>query len=80
MFEERSRSQTLFALSPRKLINFRHPRKNSDDCLGQRAETHRGPERHETPLRGEQVSEGAREYARLKGKGERQMANITRYY
>ena len=34
MFEERSRSQTLFALSPRKLTNFRHPRKNSDDCLG----------------------------------------------
>ena len=66
-----------FALSPRKLTNFRHPRKKSDDCLGQRAETHRGPERHETPLRGEESKcrratdrrqqHHAREYARLKG-------------
>ena len=73
-----------FTLSSRKLTNFRQTRKTVMIVWdSQRAETHRGPERHETPLRGEQVSVASRNrICLLKGESGRegQMANITRYY
>ena len=67
-------SDNFFALSPRKLTNFRPPHPARiivwDFCSGRAkpGSSRRGPERHETPLRREQVSTAAasRTHARTK--------------